>query len=74
MKPKARVRGLSLVTVKPQGVDLGVLQTELLDANKNVKASAKRLADAELASDEAKAKQRSAVERLAAASKAVLNS
>lgn len=74
MKPKARVRGLSLVTVKPQGVDLGVLQTELLDANKNVKASGKRLADAELASDEAKAKQRSAVERLAAASKAVLNS
>lgn len=72
MKPKARVRGLALVTSKPQGVDLGVLQNELLDANKTVKASGKRLADAELAHEEARAKQRSAVDRLSSASKAVL--
>jgi hypothetical protein len=54
------------VIVHCQGVDLGILQTELANARKNAKASANALSRA------SKAALATAIEKLNAASRAVL--
>jgi hypothetical protein len=60
------------VTVHCQGVDLGILQTELANARKNAKASANALSRAEDLNSASKAALATAIEKLNAASRAVL--
>lgn len=58
--------------IKCQGVDLGILQGELVNARKNAKASANALSRAEDLNSASKAALATAIEKLNAASRAVL--
>lgn len=69
-KTVARIRGISLI--KPQGVDMGALQSEIVLANRDAKAKAKALQMAHDADIAAKSRVASATEAFTNASRAVL--